>query len=320
MGTNTATLNDQKAVYASIDRDIGAYSSVGGSYLRNQETDQPGNQVIQLRGQYGWVRGKRTSNFYGNVTESSLDGVGNDQSSYLRFHTHAGQDQLNSNIFYSSTGPNFTNELGLVSETDSKGFGADVWMYDVKDRGKIEQSSIELYNETFRHVTGGFFHDFSQLNGSVSMRSGWQYSLSADVGKRDDFHDNTLSGTVGWNQKSLVSGGSISVQQGRRQNSNYQFTSFSQGIGVSKAFSLQLGFNRFLLGGDSNTQTVLSGTYRLGPDRSIGGRLVQQGRDVNAYLSFGQRGSNGRDFFLLVGDPNSPTTRKQITIKMVQAF
>lgn len=320
LGTNTSQDAAQKAIYASVDRDLGAYSSFGGSFLRNQETDEPGNQVAQLRGQYGWVNGKRSSNLYGNLTESWVNGGDSDQSSYLRFHTHAGPRQLNGNFFYASTGPNFTNQLGLVSETDTRGYGADIWEYDVKDRGRVEQTSVEFYGESYRHVTGGFFHDFAQLNGFLAMRNGWQYNLAGDFGKRDDYHDNTLTTGVSWNQKSLVEGGGVNLQVGRRQNMPYQFASLNQGIKISKAFSLQLGVNRINLGGDANTQTVLSGTYRLGSDRSIGGRLVQQGHDVNAYLSYGQRGRNGCDFFVLIGDPNSSTLRKQVTIKVVHAF
>ena len=320
LGTNTSQPSDQKAVYATFDRDMGAYSSYGGSFLRNHEMDQPENQVAQVRGQYGWAQGKRSSSFYGNLTESYLAGLGNDQASYLRFHTHSGPGRLGTNLYYSSVGPNFSNQLGFVNETDTRGYGANIWTYDVKDKGKVEQTSLEFDTESFRHVTGGFFHDFSQLSGFLAMRNGWNYNLSADVGKREDFHDNTVTAGVAWNQKSLVEGGYLNFQTGRRQNSNYQFLSAGQGIAVTKAFSLNLGFNRFTLGGDSNTQTVLSGTYRLGPDRSIGGRVVQLGRNVNAYLSFGQRGRNGRDFFLLIGDPNSATTSKQLTVKMVQAF
>lgn len=320
LGTNTSQGNDQRALYASVDRDLGALSSFGGTFLRNKDADEPGNQVAQLRGQYGWTTGSRRSNVYANYTKSWLQGGPSDESSNLRFFSRGGRNRLNGNLFYNSTGPNFTNQLGLVGETDRRGFGGDVWTYDVRDKGAIESTSVDFYAESFRHVTGGFFHDFASFNGDVSWRNGWDVSMFGDVGKREEFHDNTLGLNVNWNQKALVERGGVSIQQGRRQNSRYQFLSLNQGVRVGRSVSFQLGFNRFALGDDKQTQTVLSGTYRLGPDRSIGARLVQQGRDVNAYLSYGQRGRNGTDFFLLLGDPNSSTLRKQVTFKIVKAF
>jgi hypothetical protein len=64
-------------------------------------------------------------------------------------------------------------------------------------------------------------------------------------------------------------------------------------------------------------QTIFTAAYDLGKDRSIAGRLVRQNDQVNGYLAYQRSGNAGMEYFLILGDPNAPTYRNSITLKVV---
>jgi hypothetical protein len=166
-------------------------------------------------------------------------------------------------------------------------------------------------------MTDGFFHDDMALSTYFMVRSGLAYEFDLDAGKYFPYVDNTVTSAFYWNQKTLLHRGSISLQVGHREDQPYQFLAVNQGLLVSKPFSIQatLGYER--ADGTANTQTILTGTYRINGQESIGGRLLQQDGDVDLYLSYGRRVAHGTDVFILVGDPNSARTRGQVVLKLV---
>ena len=107
---------------------------------------------------------------------------------------------------------------------------------------------------------------------------------------------------------------------GHRQNKAYRFTSISQGFALGKSASVNLDFGQVMLGATTNWQTILSGTYRIDPLQSFGGRMVTQNGVTNLYLSYGKKTRKGNDLFILLGDPNSPTTKRSITLKIVRSL
>ena len=84
--------------------------------------------------------------------------------------------------------------------------------------------------------------------------------------------------------------------------------------------SFNVNFGQVMLGTEANWQTILSGTYRIDPMQSFGGRMVTQDGKTNLYLSYGKKTRQGNDMFILLGDPNSETTKRAITLKLVRTF
>ncbi|AIE85386.1 carbohydrate binding family 9 domain-containing protein [Fimbriimonas ginsengisoli] len=320
LGTTAREGDGQTAVVAKVAQDLGRYSQIAGAVLGNDIGGQPNNRVAQLGGDYGWAQKGRKFDIYANGTGSWVSGGRSDHNDFFQFSTDAGRGKLNGSAYYTETGPHFENQLGLVSEVDVRGSGFNIYRNNAHDRGAVERDFYGINASSYRHMTGGFFHDSISGNADISMRNGWEYAFGADTGKREDFKDNTVSGFVGWNQKTLFQRGGVNAQVGRRENKAYRFIDISQGALIAKGFSLHLDFNHLQLGDFENNQTVLSGTYRLNSQESLGGRLVQTGGKMNVYLSYGRRSRHGTDIFVLIGDPNSPTTRGVITVKLVRPF
>lgn len=306
----------QQAKVFSFDQELGSYSNIGATFLENRESGSFG-QVAQARLQYGWAKGLRKSTFFGNVTASKNEGDQKGNSYYLQFRTNAGKNQLNGNAYLVQTDKGFGNPLGLVDNVDIKGAGINVFTFNVFDKGAIEDRDYYLNLSSFDHIDGSFFQKALYYGTDYNMRNGWSYSLGGSVGQREEFHDRLVSASVGWNRKTLLSKGGVSIDQGRRENKDYRFVAVNQGVPIGKRMSLNFSLGQQDLGGDLQNQAVLSGTYRIDPMQSFGGRLVAQGGNTNLYLSYGKRTRKGNDIFLLIGDPNSQKTRHSISLKMV---
>ncbi len=317
LGT-TADTTGQSAFVGDVSQDIGKYSKVGVAVLGNNTDGVPSNRVYQVNGNYGWMEAGRQSNVTGNYTGSTQSDGTQDHASYLQLNTDGGRGNLSGNAYLSHTGPNFSNQLGYVPEVNVDGKGMTLFYYNTLDRGSIERINGGVSAVSVQHDTGGFFHDSMSLFGNVRTRSGQGYTVSADIGKRDAFKDNTVSAGYAWNQKNLFERGGLNYSIGHRSNLPYSFLSVNQGLLVMKRFSLNLTLGRSTLGAATNTQTILTGTYRLNAEETFGARALQQNSDVNVYFSYGRRMPHGTDVFLILGDPNSTRVRGVLTLKLVR--
>jgi hypothetical protein len=320
LGTNAGGVDRQTALFAEATQDLGLYSQLGAAVASNSEAGQPGNRVARALGQYGFAKGQRQFSLQGNFTESFTQGTTSDYNDWVQMATSSGPGKFRASAYYTETGPRFVNELGLVPETDLHGQGFDVGQFNQSDKGAVELSSFDFSGSTYRHITGGFFHDDLSASEFLQWRNGIAFSLGADSGKYEPYKDYTISPTVAWNQKTLFQQGSLAYQFGRREDEEYSYLSLSQGILISKPLTVQLNFGLEQLGDQLNTQTILSGTYRLNTQETIGGRLVQQNDQYNLFLSYGRKLRKGTDIFFILGDPNSPTTRLSATLKLVHPF
>jgi len=318
--TNASGVNGQSAFFTTVSQDIGLFSQAGATVLGTNIDGQPANRVAQFSGSYGWKQQGRQLNLNSNFTNSWLAGGRSDYNDWFQLSTDSPRGKLSGNAYYTETGPDFVNQLGLVQEVDVAGGGVNFSRNDGYDKGKVERDYYGFGANSYRHKTGGFFHDSMYANAYIGLRSGWGFELDSDVGKREDFHDNTVSGTLMWGQRTLFQQGSLNYQVGRRENSPYRFLNLNQGVLLGKGFSLNAMYNDFHLGDFSDSQTVLSGTYRLNPQETLGGRLVQHDGHSNLYLSYGRRMRRGTDVFVLIGDPNSRETRGMLTVKLVRPF
>ena len=310
----------QSALFAEASQDLGLYSQVGFAALSNNTAGQPANRVERLFGQYGSMRQGRNTWFAANDTESQLAGGSPDRSTYLQVGSQAGPNKPFMQVYYSGIGPNFVNELGLIPTVDQTGGGFTVSQTNVYDKGRLEIASATLSGNSFRHETGGFFQDDANLNLNWMVRSGWAYSLSFDSNKFYPYIDNTGTAAISWGQKTLFQQGSLSAQIGNNEDLPYQYVTLAQGVMASKllSFNAMLAYER--LGPDVNTQSILTGTYRLSSEQTIGGRIVQQNGNLDVFLSYSRRLRHGTDIFILIGDPNSAQTRGLITVKLVRPF
>lgn len=337
LATGSRGTDSQSAAVVNLRQDIGAYSYIAGNLADSLQRGLASNQVGKLEGVYGWQQGPTRYLLQADHLPSWNGGKIAGGKDFYQIRNRATLGHLGFKLNYQDIGPDFTSNLGFNPELDLRGPGAVLNQYNQFDKGWVEHYYAESDLSTFQHHTGGFFHnDFSNY-AEIATRKGLLYDVGYDIARRnqlntdtsklDHFHDHVLSGGLGWAQKTLYQQGNITDNVGRQGGQSYNFLTLSQGILVSRPFSVQLNYSRLALGTTKSTQSIATGTYRLNVAQTLGARVVNQagadqgtGLGTNIYFSFSQQVRQGTDVFLLFGDPNSPRTRGKFTLKLVHPF
>ena len=327
LGSNTNGPDAQDSLALNLAQDIGLYSQAGVALTENHAPGQPGSTDERVYGSYGLRRGPTRYTLSGFHTQSSQQnspGGGDDQ---VELSTSVPFGKPSFDAAYSDLGPGFTSALGFVPETDVRGSYVSVNQYNEFSQGALERYNVNLNASAYQHHSGGFFHNSLNLNVYGENRAGYSATAAVTQSQRDQYHDHTGDVSLGWNGKTLYQRGSVEDVFGQQAGQPYNFLTLAQGVFVSRPFSLQINYSRLKLGGTSSTQGILTGTYRLNPYQSIGGRVVSlggadqgEGLGTDIYFSFSQQVRAGTDVFLLFGDPNSPQTRGKVTLKLVHPF
>ncbi len=335
--TGAQGVNSQSSAVFNLQQDLGLYSFIRAEMVNGIQSGQPSSLAALLAGQYGWQAGTTRYTVQAQHSPSWEGGHVRGAKDYFQLRSTPTEGHPRFRFSYEDTAPDFTSRLGYNPELDRRGVSARVSQYNQFDRGLIEGYDFSATVDSYRHHTGGFFHDDLSLNANFYTRSGLYYELDYNVGQRDQpgadgaaisrFRDHTLTPNFGWAQKTLYQQGFLSDTFGRVAGQSYNLLSVSQGILISRPLSVALSYNRQTQGGTLSTQAIATGTYRLNDTQTLGGRIVSQtgadqggGLGTNIYFSFSQQVRSGLDAYLLFGDPNSPKTRGKVTLKLIHPF
>ena len=315
----------QQAEIVNLSREIGLLSSVDASFVQGNTQGQATSTIGRIGGSYGWLHGAR--NYFSDVRHTS-SWVDNQQRGG-RFSADVGVEPGNGHpgffAYYDQIAPDYTNNLGYIPETNLKGGSIDLAQSNQFSKGNLEQYYVSLDLDSWQYMTGGFFHGSQSFSADWYYRSGVGLHLGANLNKRieDDgtiFRDHVNERGMSWGRKTLLRRGRLEYDSGTQAGQAYQFTSISQGAQFSDRLSAKFQVDRLVLGSDTTTQTVLTGSYHLDPYRSVGGRMLSQDHERNFYVSYGQRMRTGDDIFVIVGDPNAVNTATGVTVKITHAI
>jgi hypothetical protein len=178
----------------------------------------------------------------------------------------------------------------------------------------------------------------TEIGGSFNYAERWGssdvYDRSADINASFTFRDGLdvdLGASQGWFLGSVDTLYVISIEKPRRNQYRRWSLDYATGNLAGRAYE-QVGVSlryrplkRVQLFGslqwqdhfEKSRQAIVSLNYDMGLFESIGGRLVERDGDINWYLSYRRSGGLGNEFFLILGDPNSRTFRKQLILKAV---
>ena len=329
--------DSQSTAVLNVQQDIGQFSHVLVDAVDDVQRGLPSNQTAKLEGFYGRQYGQDILGLQFDHVPTWEGGRAQGSKDFYQIANSHINGKPHFYLNYEDTGPDFISNLGYNPEINRRGEQAKISQENQYDKGWLQQYYTGLTVDTYQYHTGGFFHNQQSGYYGINTRDGLNYELDYGLGARnqpdsvtsltDKYYDHVATGTFGWGGKTLYQGGSLSDSFGRQEGQNYNFLSFSQGIFVARPFNVQVNYNRLVLGGASSTQTILTGTYRLTAERTLGARIVNQsgvdqggGLGTNIYFSFGQHVRAGNDIYLLFGDPNSPKTRGKLTLKFIRPF
>jgi hypothetical protein len=314
--------DDKQDAYAlNIGQEIGNLSSVGFQSSQNNIPDSPSSQVDRVYGNFVGMQAKHTYSLNVQHTASYVGSNASDGSDVIGFGESGPMGKPSISMSLMDIGANFTNSLGYVPEVNKKGGSAFIGQNNSFSKGALENYFEGLYMETYRYHTGGFFRDQISPSFYVGDRNGMGEYASFSIAKRNDdlgdsYHDHVLSNTISWGNKSLYNGGSYSYSFGRQEDEYYKFTDFNQSYEAFRSFTVSYDVNALTMGDTYVQQTVFTGTYRIDKEHTIGGRLIVESGESDAFLSYTQHARSGADIDVVFGNPNSASTQEKFAVKI----
>ena len=244
-------------------------------------------------------------------TQDATNGKGEER--ILSFQWQQGE--LNANVGYETVSPKFLPRLGFQPEVDYKGVQGSIGWDKVYKKGAIAETFIGTYDDAYDHYDGGSYRHGQGGDFNVAFRDGTRVALNADFSQFEGVNDQTFTVGLVKPRNDPYRFWRTSYTWGEIEHQPYKNIGFSMAYRPMQNFQLNLG-TQFVDHFSKNKQIILSGNYDLGNDKSISGRVVQRGKDVNAYLALRRSGNAGMEYFLILGDPNASHFRTSLVLKV----
>lgn len=334
--TARSTPRERDAMAMSISQASGLFSGYGVSATTDNQYGVLSNRTARIFGNHGWVDHDRRNSIFAVRSQSWLNDEAKGEDSDIGFNSFATNGKARYSFLRSVMSQDFVSTLGLLKNPDRKNMNMSTSIRNQFDRGALLSYEVASGMDVADRISNGdFFYKIGYLSASGLLRNGLSASVDISKGDRKEsdtarYSDHYLGTGVGWNQRSLFQGGGIKLGTGRQIGQAIKDFSISQGILVSKPFSIYGRYTQQIRTTGTVRQTIITGTFRLDTLRSLSIRLVSQNGTGNAsnvgaqtgtnfYLAYSQRSrSGGADYFFVLGDPNAAATRQQVTLKVIQ--
>jgi hypothetical protein len=329
---------DRTSTAFRYDKAFSPLKTIGAAVVSDNLSGAADSRVVRISGDWGEMSGRGrysvTSRLLQSWNQGSAAGVAGDLSANWRDVP----GRINAKIGVSQLDSDFYSPLGVLVDKDRRGSLINVFQSNRFDTGVIEAYTVD-YSKTGaqRQSTGEFFYDRDLLVADVQNRRGFGINMGFIVQRRiqqlgGDRNVDRVTHIAGlWNRRTLFSTGGVGYDSGRQNGQSYHLVEFQQGFLLSRLWNAKLTALRQSLGDVITRQVIVTTTLRIDSERSISARLVGQNGTgnvaniagqpgTNLYMAYSQRTRSGTDYFLIVGDPNKPNTRGQVTLKMAKAL
>jgi hypothetical protein len=225
------------------------------------------------------------------------------------------QGELIYNGGYRQISPNFKPRLGFAPEVNYKGLNSMVMWDHVIKAGPVAEISMDAYGSKYDHFAGGNYRRGTGGDFSIANRAGTQLSGNADFSQFEGSNDHTYNLNLVNPRSDPYRNWQLGYTWGEIESSSYRSLTIGSSYRPTNKLQLSLSsqFVRFM--GDDK-QIILGGTFDLGNNRSISGRVVQGQHDTNAYVALQRSGGSGIEYFLILGDPNALKFRRSLILKV----
>lgn len=191
-----------------------------------------------------------------------------------------------------------------------------MYMYDRPiPKGKLAELSFDTYGVKYDHFSGGDYRRETGGDFGFGLREGLQLNGNVDFSQFEGSDDHTYTIGLLHPRSDPYKNVGVNYTWGRIEGAQYRNISFNT---AQRFFNkLQLGLTaQFVHLTTDQKQIIMSGTYDLGHDRALSGRLVQADHDFNAYVAIQKSGNAGMEYFLILGDPNSTKFKRSLILKI----
>ena len=222
----------------------------------------------------------------------------------------------------------FNPSLGYYPDVNNIGGAFTVGRWDRLEGGALESRAWNLQAAHYAYLNGSGVLD---ATAAATYSWGWRDGRSLDVGlntgRLHNFDSQDGFAAYGWNNKDLYRRGSIFVTHGNRAGGRYSYLSCGQGFKPAEKLAATVGLEYGTLVGSPEDdgrwfQGVLTTSYDITPERSLGARLIARADGVTGYAAYRQVVRRGLDIYVLVGDPGSDQSgfSPRVMVKLIRTL
>jgi hypothetical protein len=221
--------------------------------------------------------------------------------------------------------PEFNPSLAFIPWTDRRGGYAYLTASNEFRKGPIRSGVFNASSSEFRTYKG----DLQEGGWDSSAASEFRNDMQINFGRSRYRYFGSLDDTawlgLNFNISNRFKRFGVGYQEGTLSDQPSRQFDFGSSFRVGKNLDLSLRNTILTQSAGLPTETVTRQTvgtlaYQMSPADLISSRFVWNGDNLNAYLSFRHTGFAGTDYYLILGDPNAPTTSNRLAAKIVWSF
>jgi len=222
----------------------------------------------------------------------------------------------------------FTPSVGYYPDVNNIGGAFTLGRWTRLEGGALESRSWNLQAAHYAYLDGSGMLDATAASSySWGWRDGRSLDVGLNVGKLHNFDSADGFTAYGWNNKDVYRRGSLQLTHGNRAGGRYSYLSCAQGLKPAEKLAARLGVEYGTLVGSPESdgrwfQGVLTTSYDLTSERSLGARAIFRGDGVTGYAAYRQVVRRGLDIYVLLGDPRSDQTgfSSRVMVKLIRTL
>ncbi|MEI7575823.1 MAG: DUF5916 domain-containing protein [Armatimonadota bacterium] len=226
---------------------------------------------------------------------------------------------------YSWVTPEFNPSLGFIPWTDRRGGYVYLTASNEFRKGPVRSGSFNMSSTEFRTYDGDIQEGGWDSSAALEFRNDMQVNFGRSRYRYFGSLDDTAWIGLNFNISNRFKRFGVGYQEGTLSDQPSRQFDFGSSFRIGK--NLDLSLRKTILrqaAGLANEtltqQTIGTLAYQMSPADLVSSRFVWNGDNLNAYFSFRHTGFAGTDYYLIVGDPNSPTTVNRLAAKIVWSF
>jgi hypothetical protein len=185
---------------------------------------------------------------------------------------------------YVEISPSFIPRLGFAPETNFKGFAGSLELTRQFSKGALMDYNIGISGHVYDNYRGGGkYRRQIELEQDFGLRNNLGFGFSLFYREFRDFRDKLFSGYIVNPRNDPYRTWSLEYQHG--DIAGKQYTSIEPAFRYRPYRNLQLAASyQTVRHFENESQLIMSGSYDINAFDSVSGRLIQRGKDVNAYM------------------------------------
>ena len=213
----------------------------------------------------------------------------------------------------------FDPVLAYVPWQDRRGAYTYTNYNDTIAHGPVHDWSFYMYTPNFHQADGTIQERGIQTGVNFTTRNDQAISLNRNITDYATGTDDYWDLSYGFNASNRFKQASIEYLFGNQNSMPSRYIDVKGSIRVFRSMDLGLEQSVLVFSPDAR-QTIGSIGWQIDSRRSITGRFVDTNGYQNFFLSFQSAGWTGTEMYVILGDPNSVTFSRRVSVKFVWAF